>query len=48
MKVAKLQSFKGKYDMLKMGEDENINTFMAKVNDLVLGIRCAGGTLEER
>lgn len=33
--------------MLKMGDDENIHSFMAKVNDLVLGIRCAGGTIEE-
>lgn len=47
VKVAKLQSLKGKYEMLKMGEDENINTFIAKVNDLVLGIRCVDGTLVE-
>lgn len=33
--------------MLNMGEDENINTFMVKVNDLFLSIRCVGGTLEE-
>ncbi|GLJ42405.1 hypothetical protein SUGI_0878460 [Cryptomeria japonica] len=30
-----------------MGDDENIHSFMAKVNELVLGIRCAGGTNEE-
>lgn len=33
--------------MLKMGEDDNISSFMAKVNELVLNIRCADGTLEE-
>lgn len=33
--------------MMKIGEDENISTFMAKVNELVLGIECVGGTLEE-
>ncbi|GLJ40342.1 hypothetical protein SUGI_0829440 [Cryptomeria japonica] len=30
-----------------MGEDENIDSFMAKVNGIVLGIRCVGGTIEE-
>lgn len=33
--------------MLKMGEDENITSFMQKVNELVLNIRCVGGVLEE-
>lgn len=30
-----------------MGDDENIHSYMAKVNELVLGIRCAGGKIEE-
>lgn len=30
-----------------MGDDENIHSYMAKVNDPVLGIRCVGGTIEE-
>lgn len=47
VKVAKLLSLKGKYETLKMGDDENIHSFMAKVNDIVLGIRCASGTIEE-
>lgn len=47
VKVSKLQSLKGKYEMLKMGYDENIHSFMDKVNDLVLGIKCADGTIEE-
>lgn len=47
VKVAKLQSLKGKYKMLRMGEDENISSFMDKVNDLVLNIRCASGIIEE-
>lgn len=30
-----------------MGDDENFNYFMAKVNDLVLGIGCVCGSIEE-
>lgn len=33
--------------MLRMGEDENITSFMQKVTELVLNIRCIGGVLEE-
>lgn len=47
MKVLKLQRLKGKYEMNKMDEDENITSFMQKVNELVLNIRCASGVLEE-
>lgn len=47
MKIAKLQSLNGKYEMLKMGKDENITSFMHKVNELVCIIRCASGKLEE-
>ena len=47
VKIAKWQSLKGKYEMLRMGDDENITTFMQRVNELVCGIRCAGGWLEE-
>lgn len=47
VKVAKLQSLKGKYEELNMREEENISTFMDKVNDLFMNIKCAGGTLEE-
>lgn len=46
VKVAKLQSLKGKYETLNMG-DENITSFIDKVNELVMKIRCVGGTLEE-
>lgn len=35
VKVTKLQNLKGKYENLKMGEDENITSFMQKVNELV-------------
>lgn len=42
VKVAKLQSLKGKYETLKMVDDKNIHSYMAKVNELVLGIRCVG------
>lgn len=30
-----------------MGYDENIHSYMAKVNELILGIRYAGGKIEE-
>lgn len=46
-KITKLQSLKGKYENLKMGEDGNITSYMQKVNELVCGIRCVGGYLEE-
>lgn len=39
VKVAKLQSLKGKYEILKMGKDENITSFMQKVNELVWSTR---------
>lgn len=33
--------------MLRMGDDENVTTFMQRVNELVCGIRGASGKLEE-
>ena len=47
VKVAKMQCLKGKYEMLRMGDDENITSFMQRVNELVCSIRCASGTLEK-
>jgi len=47
VKCAKMQSLKGKFENLKMSEDENITSYMKKVNELVCGIRCAGGVLDE-
>lgn len=47
VKCAKLQSLKGNFENLKMSEDENITSYMTKVNELVCGIRCAGGILDE-
>lgn len=47
VKVAKLQRLKGKYEMLNMGKDENITSFMQKVNEFLLNIKCVGGVLEE-
>jgi len=47
VKCARLQSLKGKFENLKMREDENITTFMPRVNELVCGIRCVGGVLDE-
>lgn len=47
MKIAKLQSYKLKYETLKMEDDERIGPFMTRVNDLVLGNRSFGGSLKE-
>jgi len=47
VKCAKMQSLKGRYECLRMSEDENITSYMQKVNELVCNIRCAGGKLEE-
>lgn len=47
VKNVKLQSLKGKYELLKMGEDENITFFLSKVNELMCNIRCVGWVLEE-
>lgn len=47
VKIAKLQSLKGKYEKLRMGDDENVTTFMQRVNELVCGIRCVGGQIDE-
>jgi hypothetical protein len=47
MKMAKLQSLKGKYESLKMNEDEKIVLYMQRVNELVCNIRCVSGELDE-
>jgi len=47
VKCAKLYGLKGRYENLRMREDENITSYMQKVNELVCGIQCAGGKLEE-
>lgn len=47
VKIAKLQSLKGKCETLKMGDDENIHPYVPKVNELVLSIRNASGKIEE-
>jgi len=47
VKSARLRSLKRKFENLKMREDENITTFMPRVNELVCGIRNVGGVLDE-
>ncbi|GLJ36020.1 hypothetical protein SUGI_0722600 [Cryptomeria japonica] len=47
VKIAKLESFQVRYEHLKMEEDERISAFMERVNEIVLGIKCCGGTLSE-
>ncbi|GLJ14946.1 hypothetical protein SUGI_0243920 [Cryptomeria japonica] len=47
IKIVKLESFRVRYEHLKMEEDERISAFMERVNEIVLGIKCCGGTLSE-
>ncbi|GLJ37821.1 hypothetical protein SUGI_0769250 [Cryptomeria japonica] len=47
IKLAKLECYYVKYENLKMEEDERISTFMERVNKIVLGIQCCGGSLSE-
>lgn len=47
VKIAKLECFRVSYESLKMEEDERISSFMERVNEIVLGIQCCGGTLSE-
>lgn len=47
VKIAKLESFRARYENLKIEEDERIFAFMERVNEIVLGIKICGGTLSE-
>lgn len=47
VKISKLQRLKGKYENLEMSGNENITSLIQKVNELVCGIRCISGVLEE-
>lgn len=47
VKISKLQSLKGKYEMLRMRKDEIITSYMQKMNELVCNIRYVGGKLKE-
>ncbi|GLJ55967.1 hypothetical protein SUGI_1201470 [Cryptomeria japonica] len=47
VKITKLECFWVRYENLKMEEDERIYAFMERVNEIVLGIQCCGGSLSE-
>lgn len=45
--ISKLDGYRVRYENLKMEEDERITAFMERVNEIVMGIQCCGGTLSE-
>lgn len=47
VKFAKLEGYQVIYENSKMKEDERINGFMERVNEIVLGIQCYGGNISE-
>ncbi|GLJ11353.1 hypothetical protein SUGI_0153510 [Cryptomeria japonica] len=47
VKIAKLECFRVRYENSKMEEDEKTSAFMERVNEIVLGIQCCGGSLRE-
>lgn len=47
VRIAKLDGYRVRYENLKMEEDERITAFMERVNEIVMGIQCCGGTLSE-
>ncbi|GLJ19854.1 hypothetical protein SUGI_0359770 [Cryptomeria japonica] len=47
VKIVKLECFRVKYENLKREEDERISSFMERVNGIVMGIQCCGGSLSE-
>ena len=47
VKIAKLDGYHVRYENTKMEEDERITAFMERVNEIVMGIQCCGGTLSE-
>lgn len=47
VKIAKREGFWVRYTNLKMEEDEKISSFMDRVNEIVMGIKCCGGSISE-
>lgn len=45
--IAKFEGYWVRYENLKMEEDEKISSFMDRVNEIVMGIKCCGGTVNE-
>ena len=47
IKEAKLQTHRSQFEMLKMNEDENIDAYMLRVNEVVNAIRGLGKEIKE-
>lgn len=47
IKITKLDGYLVRYENLKMEQDERIIAFMERVNEIVMGIQCCGGSLSE-
>lgn len=47
VKISKLDGYQVRYEKLKMEEDKRNTAFMERVNEIVKGIQCCGGTLSE-
>ena len=48
VKESKLQTYKGNFESLKMKEEENIEEYLLRVNEVANAIRGLGGKLKER
>ena len=48
VKESKIQTYKGKFESLKMKEEENIGEYLLRVYEVVNAIRGLGGKLKER
>ena len=47
-KQSKLQTYKGKFEILKIKDEENIAEYHLRVNEIVNSIRVIGGEIKER
>src|SRR5882757_4198323 len=48
VKESKIQPYKGKFESLKMKEEENIGEYLLRVDEVVNAIRGLGGELKEK
>ena len=48
VKQSKLQTYKGKFEILKMKEEENIAEYILRVDEIVNAIRSLGGEIKEK
>lgn len=45
IKIAKLEGYQVRYETLKKEEDEKISSFIDRVNEIVMGIKCCDGNV---